>query len=234
MIWMAFTLGFLGSLHCVGMCGPLALLAAGDEKNHLYGSFMRALQYNVGRVLTYAFLGLGVGLIGELILLSDFQKTLSLLAGFFLLALFFFSLDLEKLLFKSEVYRAGYQKVSSYLSSHFKRGVSKFPFFVGMINGLLPCGLVYLALTGAMVAGGVEDGALFMIFFGLGTFPAMAGIMIIGSKTNSVFFIKKYIPRIFQFTQLALGLYLMYRGMVVDIPEELNFWTAVKNPVLCH
>ena len=73
-----------------------------------------------------------------------------------------------------------------------------------------------------------------MIFFGLGTFPAMVGIMILGSKTNSVFIIKKYIPRIFQFTQLALGLYLMYRGMVVDIPEELNFWTAVKNPVLCH
>jgi len=59
MIWMAFTLGFLGSLHCVGMCGPLALLAAGDNKNRIYSSFMRALQYNVGRVLTYAFLGLG-------------------------------------------------------------------------------------------------------------------------------------------------------------------------------
>ena len=234
MIWVAFTLGLFGSLHCIGMCGPLAWTVAGHNRGHWFNGLFQSLQYNGGRVLTYAIMGALLGLVGEVVMFSDLQKVLSILAGSFLIILFIFSLDIEKILLKSRLYNKWFSGISSILSSLLQKGAVKYPFLLGMVNGVLPCGLVYLALTGSLVSGGISEASFFMTAFGLGTFPVMVGIMILGQQSSTIRTIKKYLPRIFQAAQLALGVFLIYRGIMVDLPEELNFWVAVKNPVMCH
>ena len=234
MIWLAFSMGLFGSLHCVGMCGPIAWTVSSIGNGQLKNGIFQAIQYNTGRVVTYAMLGLLLGMIGELIVLTDFQKIFSIIAGGFLVVLFLLSLDIERLLNRSHWYRMAYSNVSNMLSSLLSKGAVKYPFLLGVVNGLLPCGLVYLALTGSVVSGGSIEGASFMLLFGLGTFPAMIGIMIIGQKSSRTEVIRKYLPRVFQVTQLALGIFLIYRGIAINVPAELDFWTAVQNPVMCH
>ena len=106
------------------------------------------------------------------------------------------------------------------------------PFILGMVNGLLPCGLVYLALAGALTTGNIYSGGLFMFFFGLGTIPMLFGLvlgnqMISGSK-------RKTLTKVIPYVSLAFGVFLCYRGIVVDMPMELDFFEAMKNPVMCH
>ena len=234
MIWLAFSMGLFGSLHCVGMCGPIAWSVSSMGNGQMKSGIFQAIQYNTGRVVTYAMLGLLLGMIGELIILTDFQKVFSIIAGGFLVVLFLLSLDIERLLNRSHWYRLAYSNVSNMLSSLLSKGAVKYPFLLGVVNGLLPCGLVYLALTGSVVSGGSIEGTSFMLLFGLGTFPAMIGIMIIGRKSSRTEVIRKYLPRVFQVTQLALGIFLIYRGIVINVPAELDFWTAVQHPVMCH
>lgn len=235
MIWIGLTLGFVGSLHCLGMCGPLALGMSRFGGNTWWSSGLFALQYNFGRIVSYAVLGAFVGLIGEAILMSGIQKSFSIVAGILLIIMFLMSFDLEKLLFKSTNYKKIYQKVSNRISQALQKGARSHPVFVGMLNGLLPCGLVYLALAGSLASGGVLLSIAFMTAFGAGTLPAMIGVMIAGQRINQLSSIRSFLFRkAFPVLHLALGVFLIYRGIVVDMPEQLDFWTAIKHPVMCH
>ena len=84
MFYSAFIMGFIGSLHCVGMCGPIAMMLPADNSKR--GKFiMGRVLYNGGRILTYAFLGLLVGFIGESTIYFISQKSLSILLGVLIL-----------------------------------------------------------------------------------------------------------------------------------------------------
>ncbi|MEE9371738.1 MAG: sulfite exporter TauE/SafE family protein [Saprospiraceae bacterium] len=232
---MAFTLGFFGSIHCIGMCGPLAMGVSRNGGRSFRKSLFYALVYNLGRISTYALLGALFGLIGEAVFVSGFQKTLSILAGILLITLFLSSMDLEKLLFKSSIYKRIFTSISNFISWAFKNGAQRYPFFVGMLNGVLPCGLVYLALAGSLTAGNVILGSVFMSFFGLGTFPAMIGVIVLGFKLDTMAKTKKaLLNKAFPILHLGLGIFLIYRGILVDIPSQLDFWVAIKDPVMCH
>lgn len=234
-MWMALTLGFFGSVHCLGMCGPLAMGVANYGEKNRIASVLHATSYNVGRIVTYAALGGLFGLIGEGILISGFQKIFSIIAGVFLIVLFLFSMDLERVLFKSTIYKSLFTTITSSISKSFSRGAHRYPLLVGMLNGLLPCGLVYLALAGSLTMGHVGLGAAFMVFFGLGTFPVMIGVMLLGGKLRSLEVAKRNITKtVFPILHLFLGVFLIYRGVVVDVPVDLDFWMAVKHPVMCH
>ncbi len=230
MIWVAFSLGLFGSLHCLGMCGPLAMGFAGfgSTKNRV-GIVFHSIFYNLGRVLSYMVLGFAFGLLSSAATLSGIQNALSVLAGCVLILLFFLSLDLERVFGRSFLYQKFTVLVQKKLSNLFKKH-SPNPLIFGLINGFLPCGMVYLALTGALTAGSVFYSIAFMFFFGLGTFPALFALMVspgfISWRTKIPF--SKILPVI----GFALGLYLIWRGLVFDLPMVLDVHFLPE--FLCH
>lgn len=232
MIYLALSIGFFGSLHCIGMCGPLALGVSSFYPQDKLTLFLRMLSYNVGRILTYAVMGVVLGAIGQTLVLTGLQKSLSIVSGAVLVILFLFSLDFEKLLNKYKWYKMGLQKYHQWFAEGMSRFKSMPSFLLGAMNGLLPCGLVYLALLGAMTAGNVEKGALFMFLFGLGTFPAMLMTVVVGREMLQ--WRRLGINRLLPVLQLILGIYLIYRGVVVDMPQELDFYSLLAQPVRCH
>lgn len=232
MILVAFTLGLLGSLHCVGMCGPLAIAfthrPGQSKKSHLYA----ALSYNIGRTITYALIGSLFGVIGSLVAVVEMQKLLSIILGLIMVISFLLSIDLEGYINKNTWLKNQYFKLRNILSSMMQKSQEYSPFVLGMVNGLLPCGLVYLALAGALATGNIAYGMLFMIFFGLGTIPMLLAIVLgyefVSGKWRMQF--RRALP----YVTLCFGLFLIYRGLVVDMPAQLGFWEALKNPIMCH
>ena len=122
--------------------------------------------------------------------------------------------------------------VGKLLLRYTNRIKSKSPFTIGLINGLLPCGLVYLALAGALISENIVQSSLFMMFFGLGTIPAMAGFL--KGFHFLPFSIKRYFNKALPIVTLCFGGFMIYRGLVIEMPMELSFFEAIKNPIMCH
>lgn len=233
MWYVAFTLGLLGSLHCLGMCGPLAIAAAsGHGCISLRDKFSATLQYNIGRTLTYTALGVLFGLIGGLAYLASFQKVISISMGILLIGAFLMSINVESKINASQLGKSLHHKVRTLLEKVLTKTANHSPLSIGLVNGLLPCGLVYLALAGAMTSGSLISGMLFMTLFGLGTMPMMITLAL-GYGTIPLHWrvrLKQVVP----YVSLAFGGYLIYRGIVVNAPQDLDFWIAINNPVMCH
>jgi sulfite exporter TauE/SafE len=233
-IWTAFTLGILGSFHCLGMCGPIALSIPHLSENKL-GVFLDSLLYNFGRILTYSLMGLVLGLIGVSFRIAGFQDYLSISLGIIILLFlimpkkYYSSLTdtrfINKFVFEFKKRFQSFLKTKSRLSL----------FILGFLNGLLPCGLVYIALAGALATAKAFEGSLYMAFFGLGTLPMIAAVYfsknIIPAKVR--FKINKLIP-------YAVGLVavlLILRGMSLGIPyisPQLPESIMVGGGSCCH
>lgn len=233
MILMALSIGFFGSLHCMGMCGPLALGISNFAPNSPWQAIIHALKYNIGRVVSYALIGIIIGSIGELMSLVSLQKVISIASGVLLIILLIFSLDLESFLMKSKRFLLFYQKSFTRISSKLIGMAKEKPFRLGMANGILPCGLVYLAVAGSISMGSFLGGVSFMLLFGIATIPTMLLIMFAGKQL-----LFKRIPIfkriILPGMQLILGIYLISRGLGVDFPSTLDFQLALKNPIMCY
>jgi len=174
----ALLLGLGGSLHCVGMCGPLMFgsLLGKNGQGFRVNDF---LLYHSGRIGIYAIWGLVFGLIGTSVKWFGVQQNISLSLGIGILAV----LLLVKLFPKAEkvisdaiVPRFIRAQVIPYLNAHFRAS----SFMAGLLNGLLPCGLVYVALAGATASQDALRGAVFMAFFGMGTLPLLAALLLLG------------------------------------------------------
>jgi uncharacterized protein len=210
-----FGFGFIGSLHCIGMCGPIVL--ALPIGNHRWATFaLGRFLYNLGRVVTYTIMGGIVGLLGAGILLPLFQQDLSIIAGIFIIL----SVVLRRLIKLS-------WPVPSFLSGTLQRLQAKIAallqkqsvaalFLLGVLNGLLPCGFVYVAMTAAAVSAHVLSGMLFMAGFGFGTIPAMIGF----SVSPRIFSagVRARIAKILPAFTLLVGVLLVLRGLNLGIP----------------
>ncbi len=172
MFWQVFIPGFflgaISSFHCVGMCGPLAIslpLAQFSPAKKVSG----ILLYNLGRVVTYSFIGLIFGFLGRQIYIAGFQQFFSITIGVIILSFFILSIFKRKLsVFKpANKYYMTIQSLVVKFMTH--QGLSGM-FVTGIANGLLPCGMVYLAITGALATSNVLYGMEFMAAFGIGTF----------------------------------------------------------------
>ena len=232
MLYMAFTLGLFGSLHCLGMCGPLAIAFTNRPNTTKVQTAISGLNYNLGRTFTYAGLGLLFGALGSVMVLSDLQKILSIILGSALVLSSLFGFSISKKLFSSLHLSKLYNKYQMMVQNLIVRSKSHHPFTLGLLNGLLPCGLVYVAIAGALASGSTLSGVLFMGLFGLGTIPMLLGLSF-GYKVipHSV---KSKLRNALPLISLAFGVFLIYRGIVVDMPKELDFWMAIKNPIMCH
>lgn len=210
-----FMVGLLGSFHCIGMCGPIAL----SLPVHQLGPLRKALSilaYNLGRVATYALLGVLFGSLGAALFIGRYQQVFSIAAGSFILL----ALILPRLLsgVQGHPWVARYQgAVQSALSALFREEKSiPVLFGIGVLNGLLPCGLVYMAVAGAIVSGSLLNGVLFMSAFGLATLPVMAAVAYLGQ-----FISVRARSRIRQLVPVMVGLMaalLILRGLNLGIP----------------
>jgi len=206
-----FLLGLTGSLHCVGMCGPL-ILAANSGRNKLAGGLVL---YHTGRIITYSFLGFIFGIFGTGLLLAGMQRWISISAGILLL----FGLVIS--LLNGNNLKIGItRRFLTWLKSQFSRYLGgKSPldrFMLGILNGILPCGLVYVALAAALAADNMLQATLSMVIFGLATLPVLAVFSALGRLLGGKFsyFIKWASPVLIA----IVGCLLILRGMNLGIP----------------
>jgi len=212
---VAFTIGIVGSFHCVGMCGPLALsLPLNNDSN--WAKFSGALLYNVGRIVTYASFGLLFGLIGQTAALFNFQQWLSIAVG--VVILFFIVVPRKyKIQYSATSYATGlFTKLRAQLGKFFTQKNHSSLFIIGLLNGLLPCGLVYMAVAGAIATGDVANSVLFMAAFGLGTLPIMWSIAFFGNYVGVG--IRQKIRKAYPFLMALMACLLILRGMGLGIP----------------
>ncbi|NEU09532.1 sulfite exporter TauE/SafE family protein [Flavihumibacter sp. R14] len=210
---LAFFTGLFGSLHCVAMCGPLVMALPVHGYSRWYAVLQRVV-YQSGRILTYVVFGLLFGLMGKSFNLLGLQQGISILTGIILIvmALMHFSRK------RPTGIEAFQLKVMGPLSKHMVKLLIK-PyggFFAGMLNGILPCGMVYLALAGAVNTGSIKAGAEYMFFFGLGTTPLMLVAAFAGLFFRS--WIQIRFSRILPFVTLFMGIWFLLRGADLDIP----------------
>lgn len=209
MLWSAFLLGFFGSFHCLGMCAPIAFAL---QQNKPKQQWLSKVLYNLGRIMTYMTLGAIVGTLGNVLAFAGWQKWLSMGTGFLMIVVGVLAVNLDTFLLKSASVRAWYTNLSQLTGKVLQR--KNAAFFIGLLNGLLPCGLVYFALFGAMASATVTDGLLYMLCFGLGTFPLMLGTAFAGQfiqvKWRNAF--KKLYPILF----ICLGILVMYKATNLD------------------
>ncbi len=174
---IGFTIGFVGSWHCVGMCGPLAM-ALPYRTSHFGTRLLKSLMYSLGRTITYVLIGLLLAILGEGFTLAGFQRSLSLLVGLILIAIVVFpsiNQRLELSVSKTQLGRFVRKRIAHLYQS---RRADTF-FFVGLLNGLLPCGLVYMAAFAALGSADRLTGAMMMAGFGLGTIPLMTSFTVL-------------------------------------------------------
>jgi hypothetical protein len=230
-IWTAFIMGLVGSLHCVGMCGPIAL-SLPYQGQHKWMAAGNVLLYNLGRVLTYTLLGLVIGLVGKGFFMAGFQSYVSIVLGVLLLLAALFSINMEAQLLKIP----GIQKLNHWVQLQLGRLLRRQGwdrlFFIGMLNGLLPCGLVYMAVVGALTSSSMLDSALYMAGFGLGTLPLMMATALAGQfiKLEWRIRMRRLIPAFL----VAFALLFILRGLNFDVPTELRFWEALQDAPMCH
>lgn len=207
-------LGLAASLHCVGMCGPLLLALPLDAagKRQVLGQMA---VYHTGRILTYAALGVLFGLLGKGIAIAGFQKGLSIGAGVFMLAMAFMAWRFEQLVTALPGFGAFTQKVKSGIGQLLKQNPNGATFSVGLLNGLLPCGMVYAALAGAIAMSGAAEGGIFMAFFGLGTLPLLLAVSVLGRSFSLTVRQKIRIAQPILLT--VAGLLLLQRGLHLDL-----------------
>lgn len=232
MYYIAFTLGLLSSLHCLGMCGPLALASQGIFRDQKTAVWINTLLYNAGRIISYMTLGIIFGLLGSLLALTGYQKAISIVSGVLLLIIFAFSIQPDALLSRIHFVKNALNRIQQAFINWSKDRHYFSRILLGILNGFLPCGMVYIALAGALSLQNSLGAMGFMLFFGLGTFPAMAGIMLAGKWFQSHW--RMSLQKVYPIVSLLLGLYLIYRGIFSKTPLELNFIEALQNPVMCH
>jgi sulfite exporter TauE/SafE len=209
--WVAFFIGLFGSIHCVGMCGPLAL-AIPSVRDGGWLVVADKLMYNAGRIITYTVLGLIIGLLGKQLWLLGLQQGVSLVSGMLIIMAGF------SRLFKIQT---GNSRFLTIVFLPFNRllhwGLKNKAghLLIGMLNGLLPCGFVYLALVGAINTSSAIASAQYMFWFGLGTFPLMLLATISSGFAGPA--VRRRITKAIPYVMICLGFWFILRGMNLNI-----------------
>lgn len=232
MLWSAFILGLFGSLHCLGMCGPIALALPLDRSSQ-WKAGSGALVYNLGRTLTYALMGLVFGQIGQALSLIGLQRWVSILAGTVLLL----GVILHYVLQRPGLSLPGLQRivgrVKSGLAQRLGRTSYRSLLSIGLLNGLLPCGLVYFTLIGAIGMGAALQGAAYMALFGLGTVPLMLATNLLGHRIGQRW--RSRLTQAIPYVLALFGVLFILRGMALGIPfisPDFDGTEAVRS--CCH
>ncbi|MGB5818955.1 MAG: sulfite exporter TauE/SafE family protein [Saonia sp.] len=215
MLLSAIILGLLGSLHCVGMCGPIAFMLPVDRTNNLK-KFLQISIYHTGRLAAYGIMGLIFGFLGKGLYIFGMQQKLSIVIG--ILMIFIVLLPYKafnRYNFSKSIYRL-VSKVKNKLGKELQKKTSDTFLTIGFLNGFLPCGLVYMALFGAIAMGSPWEGSFYMVLFGLGTIPLMTTAIYFSSMLKGV--TKRRIQKLIPVFVVVIGILFILRGLGLGIP----------------
>ncbi|AUC81106.1 sulfite exporter TauE/SafE family protein [Lacinutrix sp. Bg11-31] len=235
MLISAIIFGLLGSFHCVGMCGPIAFLLPLDRENKTK-RILQLLSYHAGRILTYSVLGLIFGAVGKSLNLFGLQQQLSIGIGVLMIVTILIPTKLfNSYNFSKPIYRL-VGKVKSKMGANLKKKKPSTFFTIGYLNGLLPCGLVYMAIFGALATGSYWEGSLYMALFGLGTVPLMTTAIYLGNFLTKT--VKQRVLKLIPAFVVVVGLLFIIRGLGLGIPylSPSNMVTVeqVDSQYNCH
>ncbi len=209
----ALLLGLMGSLHCVGMCGPLALslpLRGRTIWLKIWGSVL----WSLGRIVTYSLMGALFGLIGAGFKFLGYQQIISVAIGtLMVLSVFLPSLFTR---FKSGKLTALFNPIRLGMQRLFQEKNNKALFLIGIFNGLLPCGLVYMAIAGAIGTADFRMAIGYMALFGLGTLPLLLVLSVLGNIVSQT--IRKQINKVIPVVVVIIGIIFILRGLSLGIP----------------
>jgi len=217
MLFTALLFGLISSLHCIGMCGPIAMMLPVDRNNQAK-KVTQIITYHFGRLTAYSTIGLLFGLLGRGLMIAV------ILIPERLFAKHNFSKPLFQLI----------SKIKTKLGSQFKNKSCKSLFTIGLLNGFLPCGMVYVALFGAIAMQSASLGVLYMFFFGLGTIPMMSSVVYINSFLTIS--IRNKIQKAIPYVGVFIGILFIVRGLAFGIPyvspSNINLFVQQKSN--CH
>ncbi len=233
MLLSALVLGLMGSLHCIGMCGPIAFVLPVDRSSSTKKVF-QIFTYHFGRLLAYGIIGMLFGIIGKGLYLFGMQQKLSIIVG---AAMILIVVLPYKFLGNFSISKPLYRiigRVKSSLGQALKRKTADTFLTIGFLNGFLPCGLVYMAVLGAIAAGNPINGAFYMVVFGIGTLPLMTIAVYFGSFLKGG--VKARVRKLVPIFVALVGLLFILRGMGLGIPyvSPKPMMNMVQTEMECH
>ena len=208
---LAFFIGLLGSLHCIGMCGPLAFSVPVNQPGW-FSLVGNKLVYQIGRIISYCLLGAIAGLLGRQLWQAGFQQGISIFTGIFIILAA--ASRLLKINFMVSGRASLLKPFYTLFNYAFKHKANHL--IIGIINGMLPCGFVYLALAGAINTASVKDSIVYMFWFGAGTVPLMLAATIVVGFSGLSF--RHKLTRLIPYAMLFLGIWFVLRGLELNIP----------------
>lgn len=210
-LWTALLLGFFGSFHCVGMCGPIAM-SIPRSSSSMGTLTLNAVIYNSGRILTYSIFGLIFGFLGAHITIAGLQGSLSIILGVIIVA----GVIINRY-FKGYI-PTSFNRLTALITRYYGKLIRKesYPalFGMGFLNGLLPCAFVYSGLAAAILTQTPYHSMAYMAMFGLGTFPAMY-LMYLAPSILSLD-LRNSIRKMVPYLAFALGIFLIVRGIALQ------------------
>lgn len=233
MLYSAFIFGLISSLHCIGMCGPIAMMLPVDRNNPAK-KVIQIMTYHLGRLSAYASLGLVFGILGRGFYLAGFQQQLSILVGIMMITI---AVVPERVFMKYNFSKPVYgliAKVKSSLGNQFKRKTPDAFFTIGLLNGFLPCGLVYAALFGAIAMQNATLGIAYMLLYGIGTIPMMSAVVFVSNRLTLPF--KNKLQKIIPIVAVFIGIAFIIRGLGLGIPylSPSSMSLFVRANAACH
>jgi len=213
LITAALVFGFLTGFHCIGMCGPIAV-ALPLKSNSWFSRVSSAVIYNFGRTITYAAMGLIFGLLGQGLMIAGLQQGLSIAIGSIMILSVFFPLLFNSMAAKSPMFPL-VNKVKSKLGLLFGKKSYTSLLLIGLLNGLLPCGPVYVAIGLSLAAGSAINGMFYMALFGLGTIPIMLGLNLLGNFVTAP--VRKYMRKVVPVFIVLMGVWFIFKGLGLGI-----------------
>lgn len=229
---IGFFMGLLGSVHCIGMCGPLVMALPISQMNPVQ-KVLATILYHIGKITTYGLLGVVVGVFGKQIPFYNVQQHLSIVIGSLMLVyvLWVFYLHPKR--------KLGFLKIDwlqkpiiAALGKLFKQNNVGSFLLIGFLNGLLPCGMIYLALGSAWANQSALQSGLFMVLFGLGTLPALLMVAFGGQLMGFAF--RQKIQKAFPYMLFSMGVLLILRGMNLGIPYISPMIENGASVAACH
>ena len=233
MLYSAFIFGLISSFHCIGMCGPIAMMLPVDRSNEAK-KITQIITYHIGKLTAYGTLGLIFGLLGRSFYLAGMQQQLSIIVGILMILVAVIPERVfAKYNFSKPVYRV-ITKVKSSLGQQFKNKSYKSLFTIGLLNGFLPCGMVYVAIFGAIAMQSVSLGVLYMLLFGIGTIPMLTAVIYISNVLSFSF--RGTLQKIIPVVAVVIGMLFIIRGLGLDIPyfSPSNMSLLVQSEANCH
>lgn len=233
MLLTALIFGLLGSFHCVGMCGPIAFMLPVDRSNSLK-KISQITAYHIGRLLAYGIIGLIFGLIGKSLYIFGLQQKLSIIIGILMIVVVIFPYKkIGQNFIVKPIYKA-VAFVKKQMGVALKKKTADTFLTIGFLNGFLPCGLVYMAVFGAIATGTAWQGSLYMFFFGLGTIPLMTSAIYLGKFLNAQ--AKQRIQKAIPVFIVVIGALFILRGLGLGIPyiSPAPVVEMVEGAINCH